>query len=181
MSSELTTVVSRERARVPAVDVGVLLASAAGLAHAISVPTHLRWWFASGLFFVAMAAAQLGLAALLVLNRTSARVLLSGIAGNVVVVCVYVVSRLTALPGQPVTSGGHHAVRSAGRAFLPAAPEGVGPFDLFALVVELALVALLASMLGTRLRTRVTNALMWLGIGMCVFAVWALMVRHATR
>ena len=140
---------------------------------------HLQWWFASGVFFVAMAAAQLALAAALYLQRTSRRVVLAGIVSNVVVVCVYVASRLTALPGQPVFTGSHHGPLTAGRPFLPPAPEGVGAFDLFALVVEVVLIGMLAGLLPERLRSRVTTGLMLVGVGMCLLGGWVMLVRHA--
>lgn len=160
--------------RTTAVDAAILLAAAAGFAHAISTPVHLRWWPASGVFFAVMAAAQLGLAAVLYSNRIGLRTVLAGVASNVTVVCVYVASRLSALPGQPVTTGHHAGHLTPGRAFLPPAPEGVGPFDLFALVVELALIILLTSMLPDRWRSRTTTGLMFVGLGMCAFATWAL-------
>jgi hypothetical protein len=161
-------------------DLTILLAAAAGIAHAISVPVHLRWWLASGVFFIAMALAQLGLAGALLVQRTSPRVVLAGIVSNVVVVCVYVASRLVALPGQPVFTGSHHGALTPGRPFLPPAPEGVGPFDLFALVVELALIAMLAGMLPARTRSRAATVLMFVGVGMCLVDGWTLLVRHAS-
>jgi hypothetical protein len=160
-------------------DLAILLAAAAGLAHAISVPVHLRWWLASGVFFVAMALAQLGLAAALFMQRTSTRVVLAGMVSNVVVVCVYVATRLVALPGQPVFTGSHHGGPTPGRPFLPPAPEGVGPFDLFALAVELALIVILAGMLPTRMRSRATTVLMFVGVAMCLVDGWVMLVRHA--
>jgi hypothetical protein len=160
-------------------DLAILLAAAAGLAHAISVPVHLRWWLASGVFFIGMALAQLGLAAALFMQRTSPRVVLAGMVSNVVVVCVYVASRLVALPGQPVFTGAHHGGLTPGRPFLPPAPEGVGPFDVFALVVELALIVMLAGMLPTRMRSRATTVLMFVGVAMCLVDGWVMLVRHA--
>jgi hypothetical protein len=171
--------VGRVRLGLTSLDVTILLAAAAGIAHAVSVPVHLRWWFTSGVFFIAMAVAQLGLAGALYLQRTSARVVLAGILSNVLVVCVYVASRLTALPGQPVFTGSHHGGLTPGRPFLPAAPEGVGPFDLFALIVEVVLIGMLAGLLPDRVRSRVTTALMFVGVGMSLVGGWVLLVRHA--
>jgi hypothetical protein len=140
---------------------------------------HLQWWFASGLFFIAMTIAQLGLAVALYLQRTSVRVLLAGIVSNLVVVCVYVASRLTALPGQPVTTGSHHGPLTPGRPFLPPTPEGVGACDLFALFVEVVLIGMLAGMLPARVRSRVTTGLMLVGVGMSLLGGWVMLVRHA--
>ncbi|MEN9644220.1 MAG: hypothetical protein RL238_889 [Actinomycetota bacterium] len=184
MSSEVSAMtfpVHTARAtRSNTVDVAILMAAAAGLAHAFSTPTHWRWWQASGVFFALIAVAQLGLAAALFLNRTSTKVVLAGIWSNVVVVTVYVASRLVALPGQPGQTA-HGAPKAPGRSFLPAAPEGVGAFDMFSLLVELGLIVLLLTLLQGRTRTRVTSALMYCGIGFCAFAVWSLMSGGAIR
>jgi hypothetical protein len=146
-------------------DLAILLAAAAGIAHLISTPTHWRWWQASGVFFAVLAVFQLGLAAALFLRRTGLPTLLTGIWGNVMVILVYVASRVTALPGQPDITA-HHAPKAPGRSFLPAGPEGVGPFDMFSLVVELALVALLVSLLPAKWRQHTTSILMVCGLAM---------------
>lgn len=184
MSSEASLAVLPQRSaritRSNTVDIAILMAAAAGLAHLFSTPTHWRWWQASGVFFAAIAAAQLGLAVALYFNRTSTKVVLAGIWSNVVVVSVYVASRLVALPGQPGVTA-HGAPTAAGRSFLPAAPEGVGTFDMFSLVVELGLIVLLLTLLPVRTRSRVTSVLMYCGIGFCAFAAWSLMSNGAIR
>lgn len=178
MSSDLSTMALAApaadartvRPRTLVQDVAILCAAAAGVAHAISTPEHFRWWQASGIFFALLAVFQLGLAAVLFLQRSSLRVLLAGIWGNVLVAAVYVASRLTALPGQPGT-GAHGAPRAPGRSYLPATAEGVGPFDMFSLVVELALIGALVVMLPAMWRRRTSSMLMWGG-----FAMWGLAV-----
>ena len=193
MSSELTSVVLPGRAgrttvlaglrgqaartRTLTVDAAILLAVGAGVAHLISIRTHWDWWQASGVFFALITVAQFALAAALAVHRTGVRTLLAGVWSNVLVVGVYVASRLVALPGQPVTTA-HHAPKAPGRAFLPARPEGVGSFDLFALVLELALIVLLTGLLPARWRTRTTSALMWCGVAMCALAAWAITTGH---
>ena len=167
-------------ARSLAVDAAILMAAAAGLAHAISIRTHWDWWRASGVFFVVITVAQLGLAAALFVQRVGARTLLAGIWSNVLVVSVYVASRLHALPGQPVTTA-HHAPRAPGRSWLPAAPEGVGVFDMFSLILELGLVVLLLTLLPARWRSRTATHLMLTGLAFCVFAVWALNTNGSFR
>lgn len=184
MSSDLTAVVLPGRtgsatevapqgaaARSTMVDLAILMSAAAGLAHAISTPTHWRWWQASGLFFGLLAVAQIGLAVALILGRTGVRTLLFGIWTNVVVVSVYVASRLVALPGQPEQTA-HHAPKAPGRSFLPAQPEGVGAFDMFALLVEVGLIVVLLTMLPARQRSRTATALMCCGVAFCAFAVF---------
>ena len=181
MSSDLTAAVlparleRAEGVRPVTVDVAILLAAAAGIAHAISTPTHWRWWQASGVFFGVITVAQLALAVALYCNRTGVRTLLAGVWSNVVVVSVYVVSRLSALPGQPGTTA-HNSPKAPGRAFLPAQPEGVGAFDMFALLVEVALIVLLVGLLPAKWKARTSTALMCCGVAFCAFAVWAVMV-----
>jgi hypothetical protein len=178
MSSDLSTMAlaapaagaADARTRPLVHDVAILCAAAAGVAHGISTPEHFRWWQASGVFFGLLSVFQLGLAVALFLRRTSLRVLLAGIWGNVLVVAVYVASRLTALPGQPGQTA-HGAPRAPGRAFLPARAEGIGPFDMFSLVVELALIGALVVMLPALWRRRTSTMLMWGG-----FAMWGLAV-----
>ena len=136
--------------------------------------------FLPRVFFAAIAVVQLGLAAALFFNRTSTKVVLAGIWSNVLVVSVYVASRLTALPGQPYVTA-HHAPKAPGRSFLPPSPEGVGAFDMFSLVVELGLIVVLLAMLSGRTRSRVTSALMYCGIVFCAFAVWTVMSNGAIR
>jgi hypothetical protein len=180
MSSELTATALTARARgavasrTATVDLAILMAAAAGIAHAISTPAHWRWWQASGVFFAVITMAQLALAVALYLNRTGVRTVLAGIWSNVLVVSVYVASRLSALPGQPGTTA-HNSPKASGRAFLPARAEGVGAFDMFSLVVEVALIVLLVGLLSTKWRSRTTTALMCCGVAFCAFAAWSVM------
>lgn len=178
MSSDLSTMAlaapaagaAAARTRPLVQDVAILCSAAAGVAHGVSTPEHFRWWQASGVFFAVLTVLQLALAAALWLRRTSLPVLLAGIWGNVMVVAVYVASRLTALPGQPGT-GAHGAPRAPGRSYLPPTAEGIGPFDMFSLVVELALIGALVVMLPVLWRRRTSSMLMWGG-----FAMWGLAV-----
>ncbi len=160
------------------VDLAILLATAAGLAHLLSTPEHWRWWQASGVFFGVLTVLQLGLAAALYLGRRGVVALMIGVWSNVTVVAVYVASRLSALPGQPVLTA-HHSPKAPGRAFLPAQPEGVGAFDMFALVVEVALIVVLVSLLPARWRSRTSTALMCCGLAFCAFAAWVTMANGA--
>jgi hypothetical protein len=160
------------------VDVAILLATAAGLAHLLSTPEHWRWWQASGVFFAVLAALQLGLAIALFFRRADVGTVTLGIWTNVMAVAVYVASRLSALPGQPVVTA-HHSPKAPGRAFLPAQPEGVGAFDMFALVVEVALIVLLVGLLPPTWRSRTSTALMCCGLAFCAFAAWVTMA-HGT-
>lgn len=184
MSSDLAVVAlptsTRRSAttRTATVDLAILLAAAAGIAHAVSTREHWRWWQASGVFFAIITVAQLALAIGLYLNRTGVRTVMVGIWSNVLVVAVYLASRLSALPGQPGVTA-HNSPKAPGRAFLPAQPEGVGAFDMFALVVEVALIVLLVGLLPSRWRSRTTTALMCCGLAFCAFAAWAVMSNGA--
>jgi len=193
MSSELTAVAFPGRAgnatvvagdssasRSLTVDVAILMAAAAGIAHLISIRTHWNWWQASGAFFAVITAAQFALGVALFVKRTSLNVLLFGVWSNVLVVAVYVASRLHALPGQPVTTA-HHSPRAPGRSWLPAAPEGVGAFDMFSLLLELGLVVLLLTLLPAKWRSRTSTHLMFTGIAFVVFAMWALSTNGTFR
>ncbi len=181
MSSEMIGVVVPVGTSTPArsvrtltVDVAILLSAAAGLAHLLSTPEHWRWWQASGVFFGVLAVLQLGLSVALFARRADVVTVMVGIWTNVVAVSVYVASRLSALPGQPVITA-HHSPKAPGRAFLPAQPEGVGAFDMFALVVEVVLVVLLLGLLPTKWRSRTSTVLMCCGLAFCAFAAWVIM------
>jgi hypothetical protein len=101
-----------------------VLSAGAAVIHAGVSGDHFAEDWAHGIFFVAVAWAQLGWAAL-VLWRPARPVLLAGAAGNLAVALVWVVSRTT---GLPFGAG-------AGQ------PEPVGFADLVCTGFELALVA----------------------------------------
>lgn len=144
-------------------------AAAAALAHALAAPAHFRSWPAAGLLFAGLAVAQAALGGALVVGRRGPVVLLAGIWGNVVAVLVYIVSRTVVIPFAPAR-GPHGTAVGPGRPVIPARAEAVGSFDLFTVVVELALVGLLLTLLPTRLRRPTATGLgiigsvLWVGL-----------------
>lgn len=137
----------RDLLRLTAV-VASLLAAAIHLA---VLPEHWQEWWAYGLFFAVSGVAQLMLALLLCLPPRLV-VVLGGIAGNVAIVVLYVVTRTVGVPFGP--HGG--------------APEEVGLPDLVATGAELALVVALVVLLTGRIRSWILNGLLVTGL-----ALWA--------
>lgn len=72
----------------------------AGVIHAAVVPAHWNEWMPAGLFFAAMALAQAGWA-LLILLRTTAPVLIFGIAVNIAAIALWAFSRSAGAPFGP--------------------------------------------------------------------------------
>jgi hypothetical protein len=146
-------VVSRARpARATAPLAAALLSLGAAWVHLAYAAPHLRQWWAYGAFFVAAGAGQ-ALFAPLVLRRPRPAVLYAGIAGNVAIVGLYVLTRTA---GPPL--GPHARV-----------PEPAGAIDLATTAAEIVLTAVLLSMLEPRARRRVLDVLV-LGAA----ALWAL-------
>jgi hypothetical protein len=98
-------------------------AFAAAATHMSVMPSHFRESWLYGGFFLAAAAAQIGLGAML-LGRPSRRILLAGVAGSAAVIVLWAATRLVGIPLGP----------GAGRT------EPVGVLDLIASVAELATV-----------------------------------------
>jgi len=149
--------------------------------HVYVAPEHLNEWWVYGGFFIAVAAAQLALAALMLLSPRI-EVVLVGIWGTVGLIGIYVISRTVGLPVTP--PGGHHHAAHAlshlpplhaigsGVPELPAASgaiEPVGPTDLLALALELLLVVVLVSRLPPGMRRLTTTAMLGLGVAAWVF------------
>ena len=95
----------------------VASAAAAGIHFAVT-PEHFREWWGFGAFFVVVATAQLAWAAF------PAKAWI-GIAGNALLVALWVVSRTRGVPFGPE----------------PGTPEAVGPLDLASVLLELTAVA----------------------------------------
>lgn len=156
------------RVRRPVVDVALVCSLAAGLAHLVGAPEHLRTWPASGVFFAVLGVAQCAYAWRLFRQRAGVGTLVAGVAGTAAVVVLYVVSRTAGLPFAPAVAA-HGGPLRPGRSILPGALPAVGAFDLFTLAVELGLVVCLVALLPARPRRRVVSGLMW-----CGAALWGL-------
>ncbi len=154
---------TRARRRSTAHDVALCLSLAAGLAHLVSTREHLSWWFASGLFFGAVAAGQLGFAGLMLRGNRRVMALSAGIWLNVGVAIVYLLSRTVGLPGQPPIAA-HGARWAPGRSIVPGAVEPVRLFDLLTLAAELGLIVTVTGLLPDVARRRTLNALTITGV-----------------
>jgi hypothetical protein len=124
----------------------VALSLAAGYAHFAYAESHFQEWWAYGVFFVAAGNLQMLFAALLVW-RPRAWLAPAGIAGNLAIVGVYVISRTTGVPLGP-----HARV-----------VEEAGAIDWATAAGEIAIVVALIAMLDGRLRRWTVNGLMLLG------------------
>ncbi|MGA8045246.1 MAG: hypothetical protein WCA30_03175 [Dermatophilaceae bacterium] len=132
----------------------------AGAIHLVVAPHHREEWWVFGAFFVVIGAFQLAFAPV-VLRRPSRSVTMTGIAVNLGVVLIWVVSRTTGLPISPpedITS--HEGVHLI---------EGVGVADLAATGAELGVVCLLVTMLPPHARRLTANLL--LATGVCLWAL----------
>ena len=163
---------ARQR-RTLAVDAAIVCSAAAALAHLVAAPGHYTWWPASGVFFVALAIAQLALAAGLVAGIHDRRFVLVGIWGTVCVILLYVASRTVGVPMAPPVPfhGGRWA---AGRSMVPNGAKYVGPLDVFTLAAEVLVVVMLLTMLPNRPKARAVNELMWIGLCLWAAAIFAL-------
>jgi hypothetical protein len=111
------------------------LSLSAAIAHFGVAAPHYREWWAHGLFFVVVGALQ-ALFAVLILWWPRPWLALSGIAGNLAILSMYVYSRTN---GSPI--GPHEGV-----------PEEPGVYDMTTAAGELVLIIVLLLMLGPRAR-----------------------------
>lgn len=111
----------------------------AGAIHLLVAPAHFEEWWGYGAFFLAVAATQIGFAPLL-LARARPAWFAAGIAGNLAIVGLYVITRTVGIPF-----------------FGPAAGEveGVRVIDVVSKGTELALVVILAWLWRSRARLEV--------------------------
>jgi hypothetical protein len=134
------------------VAVAAVLSLGAAWVHLAYAAPHLRQWWAYGAFFLATGIGQ-AVFAPLILRWPRPWLAVVGIAGNVAIVAMYVLSRINGAPLGP-----HANV-----------PERVGAVDLLTTGAEVVLAALLVTVLGPRARRGVANALMAAGA-----VVWTL-------
>lgn len=122
------------------------LSLAVAYAHFAFAASHFEDWWAYGVFFVAAGNLQ-ALFACLVIWRPRPWLALAGIAGNLAILVVYVLSRTAGVPLGP-----HARV-----------VEDAGTVDWLSAAGEVAIIALLIAMLEGRPRRLLVNALMALG------------------
>ena len=123
------------------------LSFVAAALHFYVVDEHMREWWAYGAFFLAAGVGQAALA-VLVMRRTPPWLLLTGIAGNLAIVAMYVLSRTN---GPPL---GPHAGR----------PEPAGLVDVACLLAELGTIGALLGLLPERLARHTASLLALTGI-----------------
>lgn len=120
--------------------------------HFAYMPSHFREWWAYGTFFLAMGLGQ-GLLAVGLLRRPSRWLVLAGIAGNLGIVGMYVLSRTRGVPLGPHAGVAEHA-------------EAV---DLITTGGEILLVTILLVLLDGRARRWIVNALL-----VAAIALWTM-------
>jgi hypothetical protein len=153
------TAVPLRRRRVDAVDWAYRLSLLAALGHAVAAPSHLAEWWAYGAFFVTAAIGQAAFAALVLVRRWT-WLLLAGIAGNLAIVGLYVLSRTN---GVPVGPHREHV-------------EAAGLLDLTCTACELGVIAACVGLLPPRLSARTTTVLMTAGISLWAARLTGLLV-----
>jgi hypothetical protein len=129
-----------------AVRTAAVLSLAVAWVHFAYMGSHFRQWWAYGAFFLAAGAGQ-ALFAPLILRRCRPWLVAAGIAGNLAIVGMYVLSRTA---GPPVGPHAH-------------VPELAGAVDVATTAVEIVLVGVLLTLLGTAGRRWTANALLAAG------------------
>ncbi len=142
----------------------------AAAAHLVTVPSHLRTWPLSGVFFAVLALAQAAMAIVLFRNSFGDRLVGAALWGTVGVIGLYLLSRTVTLPFVPLV-GAHGTSGGAGRAIIPGAEKRVQQLDALTLVLEVLAVVTLASLLSPGARRRAVNVLLAVGIGLWALAV----------
>ena len=132
--------------------VAAVLSLGAAWVHLAYAAPHFRQWWAYGAFFVATGVGQ-AVFAPLILRWPRPALAGLGIAGNLSIVAMYVVSRTDGAPLGPHA----HVI------------EPVGTVDLATAAAEIVLIAVLVTVLGTRARRRVADLLLAGGV-----LVWGL-------
>jgi hypothetical protein len=128
-----------------------LLSVGAGYVHLAYVGSHWRDWWAYGVFFLATGIFQV-LYGVLVLRRPRALVALLGVAANLGIVGMYVISRTEGVPLGP-----HEGVK-----------EQAGAIDIATTASEIVLVAVLLLLVAPRVRRWTLNLLLVAGLALWV-------------
>jgi hypothetical protein len=141
-------VVGRRAHRVawPAAPLAAILSVAAGYIHLAYMDSHWQDWWAYGVFFLASAVFQCAFA-VAVLVWSNRWLLLAGIAGNLGIVGMYVLSRLDGVPLGP-----HAGVK-----------ENAAVIDVGTTAAEIGVVVLLLVMVGGATARWIFNALLAVG------------------
>ena len=133
--------------------------AAAGM-HLWVLEPHLQEWWAYGAFFLAAALGQAAFAVLILRAHAALARCSRGIAGNLAIVAMYVLSRTN---GPPL---GPHAGR----------PEAAGSLDVACTVAELGVIVALLGLLPPRLARRTGTLLALIGIGLWAARFWGMLL-----
>jgi hypothetical protein len=138
--------------RVPGLAAGTAaaLSLVAAWIHFSYTASHWRDWWAYGAFFLGMGIFQALCVPAIVRWPRNTWVALATIAGNVGIIGMYFYSRTTGIPMGP-----HAGI-----------VEKAGAVDLATTAGEIALIAIVATMVGARSRRVIFNALLVAGIGL---------------
>src|SRR5919198_5515220 len=134
-----------------AVLAAAVLSMAAGWIHFAFVASHWRDWWAYGAFFLATGVFQALLAPAL-LRWPNARAALAGVAGNLGIVGMYVLSRTNGIPLGPHTG----------------VVEKATVVDLICTAGEIVLIGVLLGMVGQTNRRWIINLLLVVGVALWV-------------
>jgi hypothetical protein len=127
------------------------LSLVAGWIHFAYVASHWRDWWAYGVFFVACGVFQ-ALFTPAIMRWPNARTALAGIAGNLGIVGMFVLSRTNGIPMGPHTG----------------VVERATPIDLACTAAEIVLIGILLGMVGQTNRRWIINALLAAGVALWV-------------
>ena len=145
----------------PARMAAAIISAMVGGIHLAVTQEHFTEWWVFGAFFLVVGGFQVAYAPL-VLRWASWQVALTGIVVNLTVVLVWVASRTVGLPIEAPESGESHTETAEGGI------EAVGVLDLASTAVELAVIALLVTLLPARLRRATGNVLLLIGLALWV-------------
>ena len=108
------------------------LSALAGVIHLLVTPEHFEEWSGYGLFFLIAGLAQLIYAPVLLRQPANRSLLIAGIAGNALIIALWIVTRTLGIPLGP----------EAGEV------EAIGVLDTLSKLAELALIGCLVALLG---------------------------------
>jgi hypothetical protein len=126
---------------------GAVLSFHAAWVHFAYMDSHFREWWAYGAFFLAAGVGQ-AILGLLLLKRPRPWIVLTGLAGNLAIVGMYVLTRTEGIPLGPHARVVEHA----------------GVMDMTATAAEVLLIGVLLVLLPPRIRRHTANVLLATGV-----------------
>lgn len=151
----------RHESVAPASMAAAIISALVGGIHLAVTQEHLAHWWVFGAFFLVVGGFQVAFAPL-VLHWATWPVALTGIVVNLTVALVWVASRTVGLPIEAPESDESHTQAAEGGI------EAVGALDLAATAGELVLVALLLTLLPSRLRRATGNVFLLIGVSLWI-------------